>query len=220
MGPSSSVTGACGHAEPRTSRSEARRQRQYALGVPPSQGFGAPGRSSRTKKRAEARGPSASEKKVNVFKPLPVVDVTYREETLPTTARDYRRDTVTLGWEDRLKARGRRRSDGGIEFGTALPRGTVLRGGDCLVVEGARVVVAVVERLEPTFLIEPRTPSEWGLFAYHIGNGHQPLMITEGALVCPDVPGVELLLEHHRIPYSRVEVAFTPSAGLVDHRHT
>ena len=154
-----------------------------------------------------------------MFKTLPVADVTYREETLPDSARDYKRDTITLGWEDRLRARGRRRSNGGVEFGTSLPRGDVLRGGDCLVVEEARLVVEVVERLEAAFVIEPRTAAEWGLFAYHIGNGHQPLMVTERALVCPDVPGVELLLQHHRIPYSRAEVAFTPSATLMDHRH-
>jgi urease accessory protein len=155
-----------------------------------------------------------------VFNALPLASEMYREESLPASARAYDRDTITLGWEDRLKARGRRRSNGGVEFGTSLPRGIVLRGGDCLVVEAKRLVVEVIERLEAAFVIEPRTPAEWGLFAYHIGNGHLPLMVTGHALVCPDVPGVELLLQYHRIPYSRAEVAFTPSAGLVDHRHT
>ena len=55
-------------------------------------------------------------------------------------------DTIALGWEDRLKTRGRRRSDEGLEFGTSLPRGTVLRAGDCLVIESARAIVEVVER--------------------------------------------------------------------------
>ena len=154
-----------------------------------------------------------------MFRTLPVADAAYREETLPVQAHAYARDIITLGWEDRLKARGRRRSCGGVEFGTALPRGTVLRGGDCLVLEASRLVVEVVEQPEPTFVVEPRTASEWGLFAYHIGNGHQPLMVTEHALVCPAVPGVEILLQYHRIPYRRAELAFTPSAAVMDHRH-
>jgi urease accessory protein UreE len=87
------------------------------------------------------------------------------------------------------------------------------------VLEPSRTIVEVVERLEPAFVIEPRTPVEWGLFAYHIGNGHQPLMITERALVCPEVPGVEMLLQYHGIPFARAEVAFTPAAALSDHRH-
>ena len=122
------------------------------------------------------------------------------EDALPATIHHYARDTITLGWEDRRRVRGQRRSDGGIVFGLSLPRGTVLRGGDCLVVDEAMTVVVVVERPEPVFLIEPRTPQEWGLFGYHIGNRHQPLMITETGIVCPDVVGVEQLLEQQRIP--------------------
>ena len=116
---------------------------------------------------------------------LPVADAIYREETLPAGARTFSRDTIALGWEDRPKTRGRRRSAEGLEFGTSLPRGSVLRAGDCLVIEPARRVVQVVERLEPAFVVEPQTSGEWGLFAYHIGNGHQPLMLTDGRWSVP-----------------------------------
>ena len=149
---------------------------------------------------------------VAVFKTLPVAERTYRRDALPAEAGDFARDTIALGWEARVKTRGRRRSDGGLEFGTSLPRGTTLREGDCFVIASARTIVQVVERRERTFVIEPRTPSEWGLFAYHIGNGHQPLMVTSRALVCPELPGVETLLQYHRIPYVRADVAFTPTA--------
>ncbi|PWT79943.1 MAG: hypothetical protein C5B57_13050 [Blastocatellia bacterium] len=152
-----------------------------------------------------------------MFKTLPVVDVVFRGEELPPSVRDFARDTLTLGWEDRLKTRGRRRSDGGVEFGTSLPRGSILRAGDRLVLDAARVIVEVVELREQAFVIEPRTAAQWGTFAYHIGNGHLPLMITDRALVCPDVPGVEMLLQYHKIPYQRTVIAFTPVATLVDH---
>lgn len=156
--------------------------------------------------------------RLGVFRTIPVVSETYRAGTLPPEARDFVRDTITLGWEARLKTRGRRRSDGGLEFGTALPRGTALREGDCLVLPHVRTIVEVIERREPAFVIEPRTAAEWGLFAYHIGNGHQPLMITGTWLVCPDVPGAEALLQYHAIPYVRAEVAFTPTSAVLDHR--
>jgi urease accessory protein len=148
-----------------------------------------------------------------VLTKLPVADVVYRDDTLPAAVRTFSRGTIALGWEDRLKTRGRRRSEEGLEFGTSLPRGTVLRAGDCLVLEPARIIVKVVERLEPVFVIEPRTPAEWALFAYHIGNGHQPLMVTDSALVCPDGPGVEALLQYYRIPYVRADLAFTPTTA-------
>jgi urease accessory protein len=146
-----------------------------------------------------------------------VIEQIHREDALPPTARDYARDTLTLGWDDRLRVRGRRRSDGGVAFGLSLPRGTILRGGDCLVLDEAKMVVVVVERPEPVFLIEPHAPQEWGLFAYHIGNRHLPLMITETGIVCPDVAGVEPLLEQQRIPFSRATLAFTPVTTVSNH---
>jgi urease accessory protein UreE len=152
-----------------------------------------------------------------VFKSLPVVERAYRRDELPEACATYTPDTITLGWEDRLKARGRRRSDGGVEFGTALPRGTVLRSADLLVVDASRVVISVVERPEIVFVVTPGSAREWGLFAYHIGNGHHPMMLTEHALVCPDVPGVESLLQYHQIPYERGLRAFTPVVSGSSH---
>jgi urease accessory protein len=150
---------------------------------------------------------------------LTIIEQTYREDTLPGTTRGYARDTLTLGWEDRRHVHGRRQSDGGIAIGLSLPRGTMLRGGDCVVVAEARTVIVVVERPEPVFLIEPRTPQEWGLFAYQIGNRHQPLMVTEHGLVCPNVDGVEQLLEQYRIPFARTTLPFTPATGAAPHHH-
>jgi urease accessory protein len=148
-----------------------------------------------------------------------IVERVCRESDLSDVARDYMRDTVTLGWEDRTHVHGRRRTDGGVEFGTSLPRGTVLRAGDCFVIDDARLIVAVVERAEPVFVVEPRSAPEWALFAYHIGNRHQPVMITDRALVCPDVPGVEPLLQRHRMPYTRATLPFTPAATVAGHHH-
>jgi urease accessory protein UreE len=148
-----------------------------------------------------------------------VVERIVKEAEIPASARAYARDTVTLGWEDRTHAHGRRRTDAGVEFGTALPRGTVLRADDCFVLDGERLVVSVVERPEPVFVIEPRSAREWGLFAYHIGNRHQPVMITDRALVCPDLPGVEALLRQHRMPYVRATLPFTPAATAGGHQH-
>ena len=150
---------------------------------------------------------------------MTIVDRVFHEDEVPNGAQAYARDTVTLGWEDRTHGHGRRRTDGGVEFGTSLPRGTVLRANDLIVLDAERLVVAIVERPEPVFIVEPRTTSEWGLFAYHIGNRHQPLMVTDRALVCPEVPGVEQLLQQHRMPYTRATMPFTPAATVAGHHH-
>ena len=148
-----------------------------------------------------------------------VVDRVFRERDVAEAALSYTRDTITLGWEDRTHVHGRRRTEGGVEFGAALPRGTVLRAGDCFVLDDERRVVMVVERPEAVFVIAPRGAPEWALFAYHIGNRHQPLMITDQALVCPDVPGVELVLQQQKMPYTRATMPFTPAATVAAHQH-
>jgi urease accessory protein len=161
---------------------------------------------------------------LQVFRTLPIARETFREDGLPASASAYARDTITLGWEDRFKARARRRSDGGVEFGTDLRRGAVLRGGDCFVIDEAMLVVAVIERREAVFVIEPATSTDWGRFAYYIGNSHQPVMITDEGILCPDLPGMEQVLTYHSIPFSRSVRAFTPlgqagGAYAADHQH-
>lgn len=156
---------------------------------------------------------------LHVFKALPVASEVHASDAVPERARAYRHDTLTLGWEDRLKARGRRRSDSGFQFGTTLPRGTVLRDGDCLVIDDLHLVVLVAALDEPVFVVQPRTPAEWALFAYYIGNSHQPLMLADDGIVCPVVPGMEQVLTYHEIPYSRATRAFTPVGQATDHQH-
>ena len=156
---------------------------------------------------------------LQAFRSLPVAVEVHRVDALPPHAEGYLRDCVALGWEDRLKGRGRRVSDGGLAFGTTLPRGTILRDGDCFVLDGLRAVIVVAERDEPVFVIAPRSAAEWGLIAYHIGNNHQPMMIAEEGIVCPDVPGMEALLVQHQIRFSRATRPFTPVGLTPDHRH-
>lgn len=150
---------------------------------------------------------------------MTIVEQIHQEPALPEQVRSYARDTITLAWEDRTFIHGRRRTDGGVEFGTALPRGTVLRAGDWFALDDERVLVAVVEQPEPVFVIEPRSAPEWALFAYHIGNRHQPLMITGDRLICPDKPGVEPLLRRYQMPYARALRPFTPAAAAAGHAH-
>ena len=145
---------------------------------------------------------------------MTIVECVYTRSGLPDQCRAFARDSVTLGWDERTHVHGRRRSDGGIEFGTSLPRGTVLHNGDCFVLDAEHLVVEVVERAEPVFIIEPQSGPEWARFAYQIGNRHQPLMVTDRAMICPDVPGVEHLLRQHSIPFVRVTRPFTPLATM------
>jgi urease accessory protein UreE len=154
-----------------------------------------------------------------LFTTLPVASAVHRGPELPVWATGFARDSITLGWEQRLQARARRTSDGGLVFGTALPRGTVLCEGDWLLVEPKATAVEVHERAEAVLLVEPATPYDWGAYAYYIGNSHQPVMITDTAIVCADLPGMEQVLTYHGIAFRRALMAFTPLAMNVGHAH-
>ena len=153
---------------------------------------------------------------LHVFRSLPIARGTCRVDTLPVAASAGRRETITLGWEERLRGRARRRSDQGFEFGTTLPRGAALRAGDCFVFDGAGVVVEVVEAVERVLVIRPRSAPQWGLFAYYIGNSHLPMAIADDAILCPDVPGMTQVLEYHEIPFVADERSFTPASVMGD----
>jgi urease accessory protein UreE len=118
-----------------------------------------------------------------------------------------------------MKARALRRSDRGVEFGTSLPRGTMLRNGDLFVLDMIATCVVVVELDEPVLVVEPSTPEEWARFAYHIGNSHQPMMVAGAAIVCPDGAGMAQVLDYHQIPFARARRPFTPIGHVPDHRH-
>ena len=177
------------------------------------------GRNANESKNERARSAPGGAAMRHVFTSLPVAYEIHRADAVPSRADAYLRDAVTLGWDERLKTRARRRTDQGVEFATSLDRGIVLRDGDCFVLDTPGLVIRVVEKAESVFVIRPRTPRESAVFAYHIGNSHQPVMLTDAEIVCADVPGMEHVLEYHGIPFARARRAFTPVGQIPGHQH-
>ena len=130
----------------------------------------------------------------------------------------YRQDTLTLTWEDRRQGHGRRQSDSGLEFAISLPSGTVLKGGDCLVLLAERTVVVVKEAVEAVYIIRPHTPQEWAYYAYQVGNRHQQVMIGENELIFLQNPAVRSLLEQLHVHYATGQRPFTAALANV-HSH-
>ncbi len=84
--------------------------------------------------------------------------------------------SLTLAFEQRQKSRLRTRLDDGREAGLFLPRGSVLRGGDCLRGEDGTVVrvVAAPEAVSTAF---HRDAQVLARACYHLGNRHVALQI-------------------------------------------
>jgi len=132
---------------------------------------------------------------------------------------DYRRDTLTLKWEERRHGHGRRRSDSGLEFAISLPGGTILKEGDLMVLEQERTIVRIREAFEPVYVVRPGTRQEWAYYAYHVGNRHQEVMIGDEELIFLQNPAVRSLLEQLHVRFETGERAFTAALVNVGHSH-
>ena len=143
---------------------------------------------------------------------VPVEDISPRYE-------GYRRETLTLTWEERRQGHGKRRSDAGLEFAISLPGGTVLKGGDCMILESEQTIVRIQEAPEPVYIVRPKTPQEWASYAYHVGNRHQQVMIGDTELIFLQNPAVRSLFEQLHVPFETGERPFTAALANVGHSH-
>ena len=141
---------------------------------------------------------------------VPVEDISPRYE-------GYRRETLTLTWDERRQGHGKRRSDAGLEFAISLPGGTVLKGGDCMILEPERTIVRIQEAPEPVYIVRPKTPQEWAYYAYHVGNRHQQVMIGDTELIFLQNPAVRSLFEQLHVPFETGERPFTAALTNVGH---
>jgi urease accessory protein len=86
---------------------------------------------------------------------------------------------LTLPFELRQKSRLRATLNDGTEVGLMLPRGHLLRGGDCLRAEDGSVV-RVEAAEEQVSTVRHADPLMIARACYHLGNRHVPLQIGEG----------------------------------------
>ncbi len=85
--------------------------------------------------------------------------------------------TLTLPFEKRQKSRLQATLDNGEQAGLFLPRGTLLRGGDCLLAEDGCIIL-VIAADELTSTAYSKNNHQLMRACYHLGNRHVPLQIS------------------------------------------
>lgn len=124
--------------------------------------------------------------------------------------------TLSLDWGTRQKSRFDAMDSEGRTIGVFLPRGTVLRGGDVLVLDDGSLA-AVVAKAEP--LLRVRAPDDGGEVtslaraAYHLGNRHVALQVAADALQLEPDHVLAGMLTRMGYAVERVEAPFEPEAG-------
>jgi len=124
--------------------------------------------------------------------------------------------SVELDWDVRQKSRFDATDSLGRTLGIFLPRGTVVRGGDVLVLEDGslvRVTAAPQAVLKITHCSQHGTPYDLIRAAYHLGNRHVPIELKPDHLkIEPDHVLADMLRAMHLVVRA-VEEAFEPENG-------
>ena len=123
---------------------------------------------------------------------------------------------VELDWEVRQKGRFEATDSQGRRLGVFLPRGTVVRGGDVLVVDDGSLV-RVLAAPQPVLVVracaEHGTPFDLLRAAYHLGHRHVALELKPDHLkLAPDHVLADMLRQQHLIVSEAAE-AFEPEGG-------
>ena len=87
-------------------------------------------------------------------------------------------NSMTLPFELRQKSRFKVVLDDGQEAGVILPRGKLLRGGDCLKTSEGEIVEVLAAK-ETVSTVYSESALELARACYHLGNRHVHLQITE-----------------------------------------
>ena len=128
--------------------------------------------------------------------------------------------TLALTAEERTKSRHRFEMEDGQALYLRLPRGTLLRDGDLLLAETDSTLVRITAKPEPIFTITATTSVELLRAAYHLGNRHVPIEITETYLrISPDSV-LQTMLEHMGMEVQEAVLPFQPEIGAYGHAHS
>ncbi len=132
--------------------------------------------------------------------------------------------TVALDWDVRQKSRFDATDSTGRAIGVFLPRGTLVRGGDVLVLEDGslvRVQAASQEVLRITACAQHGSAFDLTRAAYHLGNRHVPIELQPDHLkIEPDHVLADMLRAMHMTVVT-VHEAFEPEGGAYSsHGHS
>lgn len=125
---------------------------------------------------------------------------------------------LTLSFEARSKSRLLTQLDDGTPVGLFLPRGTLLRGGDCLQASDGRII-EVRAATEALSVVLCQQPLLFTRAAYHLGNRHVALQIEAGRLAYQQDYVLDQMLEQLGLHVLHEQAPFEPEAGAYGGGH-
>ena len=123
---------------------------------------------------------------------------------------------LILPFESRQKSRLLTKLDTGEEIGLLLERGTLLRGGDCLLASDGRVI-EVIAAAEAVSVVTAADPWQLSRAAYHLGNRHISVQVGTGWLRYLHDHVLDGMVRGLGFEVATAELPFEPEAGAYSH---
>jgi urease accessory protein len=133
-------------------------------------------------------------------------------------------DRLSLTAEERSRSRHPYLTEGGREVYLQLKRGTNLRHGDRLQAndDNLDLIVEILAKPEQVMVVTARHSLDLLQAAYHLGNRHVPLEITDDRLYLLPDPVLQDLLHQRGLNVTIADRPFQPQAGAYEatpHHH-
>lgn len=134
----------------------------------------------------------------------------------PQTAVSF---TLPMTAADRARSRHRLETDAGEVVNLHLPRGTVLRDRDLLQSEDGNCLVLVRAKPEPVLTASATTKLLLMRAAYHLGNRHVALEVSDNYLRFSPDSVLQEMLEKMGLEVTAEIAPFQPEIGAYGHNH-
>lgn len=125
---------------------------------------------------------------------------------------------IELDWEELSKRILRKRTDKGREIAISLEDDAHLHFGD-IVYQDDTAVIAVRTKLEPAYVITPKSLKEMGKVSWELGNRHTPCLVEENEIVVRFDETLEAIFEKVQVAFEKTERRFETPFKYKGHHH-
>ncbi|WP_088103202.1 urease accessory protein UreE [Halalkalibacter urbisdiaboli] len=124
---------------------------------------------------------------------------------------------VELDWEELNKRILRKNTDNGREIALVLDE-QGLKYGDILY-HDAKTTIVVQTKLEPAYLIKPKSMAEMGKVAFELGNRHTPCIVENDEIIVRFDKTLEVIFNETGVEYVETEKRFNQAFKYKGHHH-
>lgn len=125
---------------------------------------------------------------------------------------------IELDWEELSKRILRKHTNKGREVAISLAGDSHLHYGD-IVFEDSESIIAVRTKLEPAYVVTPKSMVEMGKIGFELGNRHTPCLVTETEIIVRYDETLKSIFEETNVAYEKTDRRFETPFKYKGHSH-